>query len=368
MPNLVFRYQVESEPDQIAARADALLLEQTVELSRAVTRDPWVRENIVGEVLSIEEIGAGRYAVALAQPLRATALDPAQFLNVAFGNSSLQADVSLASIEPPDAFFATFKGPRFGVEGLRAKLGAPKRALTFTALKPMGLSPAAMASLAYDFAVAGLDIVKDDHGLADHEFCPFEKRVELCQRAVEKANAETGGATLYAPNLIGGPETALPAARLRAAGGRRRLDDLADAGRTRLPARAGGGGDGPADPRPSGLRRLRPGRPRRPVRPGFQMVRRGRGHLPASRRTLQLQPRDLPFLGEAAPLRRGRTSTAFPAPAGGIKISRVHEVLEFYGADTLLLVGGSLLETGDVVGRAKAFVAEVEKVSRELFG
>jgi hypothetical protein len=71
MLNVVFRYQVESEPDEIAARAEAPLLEQTVELSRAVTRDPWVRENILGEVLSIEEIAAGLYAVALAQPLRA---------------------------------------------------------------------------------------------------------------------------------------------------------------------------------------------------------------------------------------------------------------------------------------------------------
>ena len=48
----------------------------------------------------------------------------------------------LAAIEPPDEFFATFKGPRFGVKGLREKLGVSDRALTCTALKPMGLSPA----------------------------------------------------------------------------------------------------------------------------------------------------------------------------------------------------------------------------------
>jgi len=368
MPNLIFRYQVESEPDQIAARADALLLEQTVELSRAVTRDPWVRENIVGEVLSIEEIGAGRYAVALAQPLRATALDPAQFLNVAFGNSSLQADVTLVSIEPPDAFFATFKGPRFGVEGLRAKLGAPKRALTFTALKPMGLSPEAAASLAYDFAVAGLDIVKDDHGLADHEFCPFEKRVELCQRAVEKANAETGGATLYAPNLIGAPETLyrqLAFARQAGVGalmispmlvGPAFLHELAVA-ETGLPILA--------HPAFGGCARVAPDALFGQVFKWFGadavIYPHLGGRFSYSRETCLSLARRLRSA-------EGGLRPAFPAPAGGIKISRVHEVLEFYGADTLLLVGGSLLETGDVVGRAKAFVAEVEKVSRELFG
>ena len=116
--NLVFRYQVESAPDEIAARADALLLEQTVELSRAATRDSWARENIIGEVLSIEAIGTRRYAVALAQPLRATALDPVQFLNVAFSNSSLQADVTLVAIEPPEEFMEWPAPPSRGVVSL----------------------------------------------------------------------------------------------------------------------------------------------------------------------------------------------------------------------------------------------------------
>jgi ribulose-bisphosphate carboxylase large chain len=163
MSRLVVHYKVASERGQIAARAESLLLEQTVELSRAAASDEWVRENIIGEILSIDEIEAGLFSVAIAQPTRATALDPAQFLNVAFGNSSLQPDVTLAAIEPSDEFLATFKGPRFGAKGLREKLGVFDRALTATALKPMGLSPEAMASLAYALAVAGIDNVKDDH-------------------------------------------------------------------------------------------------------------------------------------------------------------------------------------------------------------
>ena len=145
-----------------------------------------------------------------------------------------------------------------------------------------------MASLAYDFAVAGLDIVKDDHGLADHEFCPFEKRVELCQRAVEKANAETGGATLYAPNLIGAPETIYrQLAFARQAGVGALMISPMLVGPAFLHELAASG-DGPADPRPSGLRRLRPDRPRSSVRPGFQMVRRGRVDLSPPGRTVQL--------------------------------------------------------------------------------
>ena len=59
------------------------------------------------------------------------------------------------------------------------------RPLLATALKPMGLRPSQLAELCGTFARAGLDMVKDDHGLADHAFCPFEARVEACLRAVE---------------------------------------------------------------------------------------------------------------------------------------------------------------------------------------
>ena len=34
---------------------------------------------------------------------------------------------------------------------------------------------------------------------------------------------------------------------------------------------------------------------------------------------------------------------ALPVPAGGITLARVPEILDFYGPDTMLLVGGSLL-------------------------
>ena len=84
----------------------------------------------------------------------------------------------------------------------------------------MGLGPAELAELCRTFARAGLDIVKDDHGLADHPFCPFEARVEKCLRAAEDAARDTGRLTLYVPNLIGTPDTHRSTACL-CAGGRR---------------------------------------------------------------------------------------------------------------------------------------------------
>ncbi|MCW2285934.1 ribulose-bisphosphate carboxylase large chain [Rhodoblastus acidophilus] len=365
MSAVVFHYHVAADAGDIDARAETLLLEQTVELPRAAATNAWVRQNIIGEVLSIEPHDDGGFLVAIAQPLRTTALAPAQFLNVAFGNSSLQPDVKLVEIEPPAALFETFKGPRFGADALRQKLGAQNRALTATALKPMGLPPDGLAALAHDFAVAGIDIIKDDHGLADHDFCRFEQRVELCQRAVERANAETGGRSIYAPNLIGSPSSVVRQfafAREAGAGavllapmlvGPALLHELAsDAALPIIAHPAFGGWDWIAPDVLFGA-----------IFKWFgadaSIYPHLGGRFSYSRET-------------CASLARRLTSSAhglkpaLPVPAGGIRTNRVREILSFYGSDTMLLVGGSLLETGDVVQRAKDFVAEVASVSREL--
>jgi len=44
---------------------------------------------------------------------------------------------------------------------------------------------------------AGVDLIKDDHSLADQTSAPFAERVERCQEAVVRANDETGGNALY---------------------------------------------------------------------------------------------------------------------------------------------------------------------------
>ena len=96
---------------------------------------------------------------------------------------------SASSIDPPASLCEALGGPRFGIDGLRKATGVHERALTCTAVKPMGLAPEALADLLRIFARAGLDVVKDDQGLADHAFCPFEARVRACLAAVEQVGA-----------------------------------------------------------------------------------------------------------------------------------------------------------------------------------
>ncbi|MGE4247347.1 MAG: ribulose 1,5-bisphosphate carboxylase, partial [Parvibaculaceae bacterium] len=58
----------------------------------------------------------------------------------------------------------------------------------------------------------------------------------------------------------------------------------------------------------------------------------------------------------------GTARSAVPVPAGGMTTDRVGEMLDFYGADIMLLIGGGLLAAGDRLPQeTAAFVAAVRK-------
>lgn len=341
-------YLVRAAAADIAARAEALMLEQAVELPRTVAaRDPWVAAHMLGRVERIEPVGDGTHRVTIAQPLATAAGDPAQLLNVLYGNSSLQPDVILADVDLPAAAFDWLPGPRVGTAGLRALAGVTGRPLLATALKPMGLRPAQLAAICATVARAGLDLVKDDHGLADHPFCPFEARVEACLRAVDDAARETGRRALYVPNLIGSPDRV-----------RRQLEFArgAGVGAVMLSPMLGG------LPSLAELAGLADGLPI-VAHPAFGGVLRALEPVLFGKlfRWFGADAVIFPHAGGrfsysletcaalAAELRRphARVRPACPAPAGGIKVERVAELLEFYGPDCILLLGGSLYETGD---------------------
>jgi ribulose-bisphosphate carboxylase large chain len=123
-------------------------------------------------------------------------------LTVLFGNVSLKAGVLVAEIDIPHSIMERFPGPRFGIDGLRQLTGvAERRPLLCSALKPVGLSPSELADICFQLALGGIDLIKDDHGLSDQETAPLAERVVRCAEAVERANASTGGRSLYFPNI-----------------------------------------------------------------------------------------------------------------------------------------------------------------------
>ena len=120
-----------------------------------------------------------------------------------FGNTSLHDDVVLHDVALPAELAAAFGGPRHGIAGLRQRVGAQRRALTCSALKPQGLPPERLGELAERFARGGIDYIKDDHGLADQDYSRFADRVRACAAAVARARRRPGIRTRYVPSLSG---------------------------------------------------------------------------------------------------------------------------------------------------------------------
>ena len=94
-------------------------------------------------------------------------------------------------------------GPNLGAAGLRALTGAETRALTSGALKPQGLPPAGLAAIAGRLATGGIDLIKDDHGLADQPYSPFTARVDAVMDTLDSVAARIGHRTHYLPSLAG---------------------------------------------------------------------------------------------------------------------------------------------------------------------
>jgi ribulose-bisphosphate carboxylase large chain len=365
-PCLHITYVIQTSAAEIEARAEALLLEQTVELPRSAIRDPWISDHILGRVELIEPDGERRFRVEIAQPLATTARDPAQLLNLIFGNCSLQPDVMLADIELPDEAATWLPGPRLGIAGLRRLTGVATRPLLATALKPMGLDPSQVATLCRTFGRAGIDLVKDDHGLADHAFCPFEARVEACLRAVEDAARDSGHVALYVPNLAGTPDRVMQQLEFaRAAGARAVVISPMVVGLPLLHQLASSAGGLPilAHPALGGVLRME-----EPVLFGklFRWYGADAVIFPHPGGRFGYREETCRRLADALRKPDAVARPALPVPAGGIQVDRVPELLTFYGADCMLLIGGSLYQAGDALfDRTKALVEAVARAASE---
>jgi ribulose-bisphosphate carboxylase large chain len=95
-------YHLRSDAATIEARARAIAVEQSVEMPLAAIDEPTVLSDIVGTVDAIEDLGGGTFAVRIGLALATIGDDPGQFLNMLFGNTSLQDDVILRDAAVPE--------------------------------------------------------------------------------------------------------------------------------------------------------------------------------------------------------------------------------------------------------------------------
>lgn len=196
-------YRLRCSAEDAPRLARQIALEQTVEVPESLIDSPEIVESVVGRVRSVTPCPdrPESFTALIDYPADLAGTHASQLWNLLYGNISLKRHVRLVDIAVPDSVRSRFRGPKYGVNRLRQRLGVEGRPLLATALKPRGSSPERLAELAGAFAAGGGDVVKDDHNLVDPDFETFRRRVDLCQSAVEAAHRDDGRVTIYAPNL-----------------------------------------------------------------------------------------------------------------------------------------------------------------------
>ena len=357
-------YRLDAPADEIESRAQALAAEQSVEMPVSAITDAHVLEEVVARVESIAPRSDSAFDVVLGLAPATTGTEASQLLNMLFGNCSLQPEVQLVDVAFPDGYAKAFPGPRFGIDGIRVATGVRGRPLTCSALKPQGSSVEHLAGLARTFALAGIDIIKDDHGLANQGFSSFAERVPAVQRAIGGANAQTGGRTLYAPTFSGGPAALREQARIAKDCGVRMA--LVAPMLIGVPAfiELQVDLDLPilAHPAFGGATRIAPalllGKLFRLFGADATIFPNYGGRFSYSRETCLA-------IADAARSPWGAVKPVLPVPAGGMSVERVDEMIADYGSDAMLLIGGSLLAAGEqLLERSREFVHSVAAKGR----
>lgn len=361
---IVARYEVRG--DDRRARAEGLAVEQSHELPTAYAPELALRS--LAHVTDFVE--GSEFALATVEyPVELAGGELAQLLVLLLGNVSLQDGIRLVEVQVPDQLAAQVGGgPRLGAAGIRRVLDVPTRPVLATALKPVGLGVAELAMMAGELA-AGLDVIKDDQGLANQAWAPFRERVLRVTEAVREANAANGRTARYLPAVAGPYE---------------QFEQ-----RIRFAAESGAGGV-----------LLMPGIS------GFDSVRRAAEILPAdaiimahpsflggftASSTHGISPEVLfgPIMRLARadtvifPSYGGRFSfsreqcagiavesrrefaglqATMPAPGGGMSVDRVPELVELYGRDVMLLIGSDLHRDGDLRSAAQQFLEAASAV------
>ena len=166
------------------------------------TMNPKIGKTLTPKVYYLDK---KRYLIRIAYPLELFELGnlPEVLSSIGgniYGMKSASAlywkDVSI-----PKKLLKSFKGPQFGISGIRKYLKVNNRPLVGTIVKPkVGLTSEEHAKVAYESWLGGCDVVKDDENLTSQNFNKFKKRFLLTIKACKKAEKETGEKKVYLVN------------------------------------------------------------------------------------------------------------------------------------------------------------------------
>ena len=364
---LVVHYRVHNQ-DPFEA-AEALRVEQSIEFPNELAPQ-WIQEEVVGQVVTVTAHDAGPSEVSIAYSLGSVGGEFPQLLNVLWGNASMLRGIKVVGVEFPDELLAQFRGPRWGIDGLREMFNAPTRPLASTALKPMGMSSRELADMAYTIASAGFDTIKDDHSLANQPWSLWRERVGLVADAVARANKVTGRTCLYAPSLNLPSEQILPAAHeaiemgatslllLPGISGWDTMRAIAEDDSIAVPIMA--------HPSFVGSLVLTPDHGLNHALVFSDFARMAGADItifPNFGGRFGFSQEECLSITQAARAPLGHFKPMWISPAGGMSPEKIPSMIDIYGNDTACLIGGAL-HRGDLLSNSQAMVDALEKLPR----
>lgn len=358
MANIEITYLVNSNHSK--ELIDAIRVEQTIEYPLELAPS-WIQEEIVGKVLSQKEFDKTRTEVTISYNTEITGFEIGQMLNVIWGNVSLFRDVKITKIDFSDNFLDSFKGPRFGIVGLRKIFNATKRPILATALKPMGLTSSELAKTAAIMVEAGIDFIKDDHSLANQKWATWNERVKIISDSVNEANAKFNRNSVYAPSMNRPTDQILDAAlKAKELGcgavlvlpGISGLDTtrvIADCDEFALPIMS--------HPANLGSYIMNPnhGLNHEIILATFKRISGADMSIfPNFAGRFSFSKEECLTISNSCREKLGNLKSIMPTVGGGMTLDRINEIVDFYGNDTVLLIGGAL-HRGDLFKNSSRF-------------
>lgn len=177
-----------------------------------------VRQRHVAKIIGVWEIPDNEFEVPrgtetrdwvlqFAYPIHNIGPQIPLMLTTVHGNVASAGRMKLLDLHFPRTYTSQFKGPKFGIEGVRKLLDVPSRPLLHAMIKPsIGLTPEESAKAFYEAALGGVDAVKDDELVVSHPWSNFLDRVKQHEAAAKVAYEKTGHKTLYFVNITDRPD------------------------------------------------------------------------------------------------------------------------------------------------------------------
>jgi len=216
---IIVTYHLSFQIETVERSVELLLAEMTsgiqyyskrdgVQMDRVQDTLPFVDESVTGEVRSLEQIDGDTYSVKFAFPAANLDAKLGGITNLwpmvagEVFNFHFIKRATLVRLDLPDSFASHYRGPGFGITGVRELVGVEKGPVFGSIIKPnIGLDPARSARTVSILAEAGFNFIKDDEICVNPSLCPLKERVQAISETLNEYRQKSGRNVLYASNV-----------------------------------------------------------------------------------------------------------------------------------------------------------------------